>query len=148
MQTQTHGKTLLLFVFLLAISACEPIGPMPGGELSGNVATYPSSWSALNASEVVQLEVNGPYSVNIWGGGVDRGYYVAAGKGSESKWTRKIAQNSAVRLRIAETIYELTAIKVDDDDELKTVLEAYRTKYELEASEDFPNAILYRLEAR
>tara|TARA_B100000497_G_scaffold72864_1_gene81786 strand:- start:2288 stop:2734 length:447 start_codon:yes stop_codon:yes gene_type:complete len=148
MQTHTHGKTLLLFVFLLAISACEPIGPMPGGGLSGNVATYPSSWSALNASEVVQLEVNGPYSVNIWGVGVDRGYYVAAGKGSESKWTRKIAQNSAVRLRIAETIYELTAIKVDDDDELKTVLEAYRTKYELEASEDFPDAILYRLEAR
>ena len=54
--------------------------------------------------------------------------------------------NSAVRLRIEKKIYELQAIRVNDD---KTqVLLIYNSKYDLEANRDFPNAILYRLETR
>ncbi len=148
MQAHIDGKAILLLISILTISACEPIGPLPGGELSGKLGAVPTSWLTLDDAEVVPLEVNGPYSVNIWGIGVSQGYYVAAGKGIESKWSRKIVGDSAVRLRIAETIYELDAVQVDDSNELDVVLEAYREKYELEASEDFPNAILYRLDAR
>ncbi len=148
MQNRYSGKALLLVISLLLISACEPMGPIPGGELSGTVISHPPSWTTLNETEVVQFEVNGPYSINIWGVGTNKGYYVAAAKGDEAKWTRKIAENSAVRLRIGDNIYKLNATRVDDADEIQDVLKVYKTKYELEAGEDFPDAILYRLDPR
>lgn len=137
----------LLFA-LVFVAGCEPKGPIPGGELSGDITPNPETWIELNDTEVVQLEVNGPYSVNIWGVGTERGYYVAAAKGDETKWASKLSENSAVRLRIEKNIYELQAIRVSDEDEKAQVLVIYNSKYDLEANGDFPNAILYRLEAR
>ena len=137
----------LLFALVFVVG-CEPMGPIPGGELSGTITPYPESWLAMSDEEVVQMEVNGPYSLNIWGIGTERGYYVAAGKGKEAKWASKISENSAVRLRIESNIYELQATAVTDEDEKAQVLVVYKNKYDLEADDDFPNAILYRLEAR
>lgn len=148
MQNRKFTLVPALLLALAFVAGCEPMGPIPGGELSGTITTYPESWRALNDEEVVQLEVNGPYSLNIWGIGTERGYYVAAGKGKEAKWAKKISENSAVRLRIDSNIYELQATPVTDEDEKEQVLVVYRNKYELEANDDFPNAILYRLEAR
>jgi len=148
MRNRISAPIFLLLASLILIAGCEPKGPIPGGELSGTVVTHSGSWSQLNATEVVQLEVNGGYSVNIWGVGLDRGYYVASAKGDKSKWARKLSVNPAVKLRIEDNIYELVAVPVHDEDESKSVLLAYKDKYELEETEDFPDSTLYRLDPR
>ena len=70
----------------LLILACGPLGPLPGGELSGSVASAPSDWSFTDEQENVQLETrpSDPYSVNVWGAGVDGSFYVAAGRGADT----------------------------------------------------------------
>lgn len=135
-------------VCLTLLSACEPIGPIPGRSLAGDVGSLPHAWEAFNNAEVVQLEVNGPYSVNVWGVGLHDFYYVAAAEGLESRWAQRIAVDPNVRLRIGDTIFELAAQVVDDDKERQRVGDAFSRKYDIEASEDFPEVVIYRLGAR
>jgi len=148
MRNRVSAIPLLMFLSLFLVAGCDPTGPIPGGELSGQVVAHPGSWNKLNDIEVVQLEVAGSYSVNIWGVGLDQAYYVASAKGEEAKWSSKIAANAAVRLRIEDQLYELKAVQVKDPEESKAVVLAYKEKYELEANEDFPDSILYRLDKR
>jgi hypothetical protein len=140
---------LLPVMLLLALSACEPIGPLPGTSLAGNVEPAPENWSALDTSRTIQLETlvdKKPYSVNIWGVGLGQYYYVASAKGAESRWAKRIARNNQVRLRIDQSIFELTAIIVTDQAERDKAALAFQHKYDIEQSEDFPDAIVYRLE--
>jgi len=139
---------LLPTVLLLALSACEPMGPLPGTSLAGIVEPAPENWSALDTSETIQLETladNKPYSVNIWGVGLGQFYYVASAKGAESRWAKRIARNNRVRLRIDQSIFELSAVIISDQAERDKVALAFQKKYDIEQSEDFPDAIVYRL---
>ena len=132
----------------LILAACEPIGPLPGTGLSGQVVATPASWEPTNIVEVIQLETSGPRSVNIWGVGLDTGYYVASSAGEKSTWASRITRDPEVRLRIEDNIYELRAEVVTDAEELARVGAAFQQKYELDAGEDFPEATLYRLDPR
>jgi hypothetical protein len=136
---------------VLLLSACQPMGPMPGGELSGAVAPAPADWTAADAAEIVQLETrpDSPYSVNIWGVGIGPAYYIAAGAG-ETTWTANIAADPNVRLKVGEVIHELRAVKVTDAAELDIVRAAYVRKYEMsdDQREQSGSATVFRLEAR
>lgn len=137
---------LLLSLTLLA--ACEPIGPIPGRALSGEVSEPPADWQPLDEADVIQLETSGPYSVNIWGAVAGDHYYVASSAGEESRWAQRIARSPDVRARIDGRLFELRAVVVEDEDELEAVADAFNEKYDLDAEEDFPDVIIYRLEPR
>ena len=142
----------LFFGFLFAL-ACGPLGPLPGGHLSGELEpTPPSDWSFAEDEKTVQLETNpsDPYSVNVWGAGIGKGFYLAAGGGAESRWAQNIASNPEVRLRIGRRIYELRAMRVDEDPrERQDFLAAMKRKYDWDpTAEETREAWLYRLEAR
>ncbi len=143
--------TITVLLLALALAACQPMGPMPGGELSGTVAPAPADWTAADAAEIVQLETRpaSPYSVNIWGVGIGPAYSVAAG-GGETTWTANIAADPAVRLKVGEAIYELRAVRVTDPAELDVVRLAYGRKYEMsdDQREQSGSATVYRLEPR
>ncbi len=134
-------------VLLLLLAACEPVGPIPGTRLSGTTAVPPADWTGLNAVEVVQLEVTGPYVVNVWGVGLRDGYYVVAAEGNDSKWARRIQRDAKVRLRIGDTIYPLVA-EIQPRSSLDVVRDAFRAKYDVDDDSDFPDAIVFRLHAR
>lgn len=147
-------RGFLLITAMLAallLPACQPMGPMPGGKLSGTVAPAPADWTAADAVEVVQLETRpgSPYSVNIWGVGIGPAYYVAAG-GGETTWTANIEADANVRLKVGDVIHELRAVKVSDAAELDIVRAAYGRKYEMsdDQREQSGSATVFRLEAR
>ncbi|MBW2421907.1 MAG: nitroreductase family deazaflavin-dependent oxidoreductase [Deltaproteobacteria bacterium] len=140
-----------LFLSLFALG-CGPIGPFPGGSLSGEVATsLPDDWSFSDEVENVQLETrpSEPYSVNVWGVGIGDRFYLASGRGGEAGWVRHIAEDPNVRLRVGGAIYELRAVRVSVDTDGDRFLEALKRKYDWEPSaRERDRAWLFRLEPR
>lgn len=149
--TRRVAGVLPLLVVFLAM-ACDPLGPLPGGALSGPVSAVPSDWAFSDEIETVQLETRpeDPYSVNIWGAGLDDGFYIASGQGGEAEWAQHISDNSDVRLRVGEAVYELRATRVDQDSEAREAfLAAVQRKYDWTPDgEDTESAWLYRLDPR
>ena len=106
-------------VLSLALLACGPLGPLPGGRLSGEVAGAPPDWAFSDAEKNVQLETRpgDPYSVNVWGVAVGDHFYLASGQAGESKWAQYIVEDPEVRLRVAGTVYEMRAVRVEGETE-------------------------------
>ena len=149
-------RPILVPISILALAlttmACGPMGPIPGGRLSGEVApSAPAEWSSSDSIKNVQLETrpSDPYSVNIWGVGIGDRFYVASGRGEENTWARYILEDPNVRLRVGEIIYELRALRVTDEESRTAFLEALQRKYEWEPDDDeAANAWLFRLDSR
>lgn len=138
----------ILIVVLL--SGCDPMGPLPGGALTGEVTTPPDNWALLAETETVQLETNpdDPYSVNLWVVSVESRLYIAAG-GGETKWSTHFSTDPNVRLRIDRNIYELRASPVDNHQELEEVRLAYVDKYAMKSdSPQFDDSRVFRLDRR
>jgi hypothetical protein len=140
----------LLALSLLAL-ACGPLGPLPGGALSGTPSQPPQDWSRAADEDTVQLETrpSDPYSVNVWGVGLETGFYVASGKGEDANWAKHIQADPNVRLQIGDTIYELRAGRVTDEAELESFRKALEAKYDFEVSpEQRDRAWIFRLDPR
>ena len=143
-------RTALLALSLLAL-ACGPLGPLPGGEISGMAAETPSDWSAVAAEGNVQLETrpSDPYSVNLWGVGLESGFYVASGRGGDASWVKHIEADPNVRLRIGAAVYELRAERVTGEDELAGFSKALEAKYDFDVTpEQRDRAWIFRLDPR
>jgi hypothetical protein len=149
-----YSFALLSWMFV----ACGPLGPLPGGEIDGALASTPAGdWSFTDAHWTVQLETRpgDPYSVNVWCAAAGGRLYVGAGRGGSSTWSRALLDNPRARVRIGTVLYEVTAIRVADDAEIETYLDALSLKYSSSDAElsDFqpssdqpPSAVLFRLE--
>ena len=141
-----------LLILSFAVLGCEPWGPLPGGRLSGEVApNAPADWSFADEHEVVQIETrpSDPYSVNLWGAGVGESFFVAAGEGETADWAHHLLEDPNVRLRVGDTIYELRAVRIQDEAEVTRFMSALRRKYEFEPTEEQRrDAWLFRLDAR
>lgn len=143
-------RVFVSIVFIVALTGCDPMGPLPGGALAGEVTTPPDDWAMIEEIETVQLETNpdDPYSVNLWVVSLDSGLYIAAG-GGETRWSKQITIDPEVRLRINHKIYELRASSVDDNEELEEVRRAYVDKYAMESdSAQFNDSRVFRLDQR
>ena len=147
-----YGLSFLLISLTMLLSGCdEPFIVMPGGELSGEVAELPDDWTSLNEVEIVQIETRPeePYSVNVWM--IARGPYVYIATGEDdTRWTRHIDVNPAIRLRIEGKIYELRASRVENQNEKISIGEEYTKKYGVDDDDDnwVDNGQLFRLEPR
>ena len=107
-------------------------------------------WSFTQASETVQLETNPaePYSVNIWVTAAGEQLYVHAGA-NRSTWVEYIEADPNVRLRVNESIYELSASRVEDQAEFDRFSAAYEKKYgSRPRNESVAEAYLFRLTVR
>ena len=144
-------RTALCLAGLLLLAGCEePFIVFAGGELSGEVAFPPDSWSEFDQLDTVQLETqpDDPYSINIWAVSVASDLYVATGEDG-TNWTEHIAKDAAVRVRGGSTIYELEARLVTDTAELARVSQAYVSKYDLDESDNWVmQGIVFRLDRR
>lgn len=139
----------------LVTFGCGPLGPIPGGRLSGEVFSAPvSDWSFASAVETIQLETrpDDPYSVNIWFVSQGSRLWVASGGGDESKWAQNLAADPRARLRIDGKVYERTAVRADDQAEQDEVLVLYQTKYSSvprsPVAKDEDKAVVFRMDPR
>ena len=146
-------KPLLLLVVLSIVSAAgcgRPFILLPGGALEGTAAAVPESWSFTDGIETVQLETRPaePYSVNIWATAAGEFVYVHAGA-NRSAWVEHIEADPNVRLRVNESIYELSATRVTDQAEFDRFSDAYEKKYgRRPRNENVAEAYLFRLTTR
>ena len=146
-------KPLLLLVLLsiVSVAGCgRPFVLLPGGALEGTTAAVPESWSFTDGIETVQLETRPaePYSVNIWATAAGEYVYVHAGA-NRSAWVEHIEADPNVRLRVNESIYELSASRVEDQAEFDRFSAAYEKKYgRRPRNESVAEAYLFRLTAR
>ncbi len=143
-------RRLLLLCTVAALGGWGPFLLLPGGELDGTVSPPPDDWSVTDPIKTVQLETrpSDPYSVNIWVVALDGMAYVHAGA-NRAAWVEHIEADTRVRLRVGETIYELTAERVTDAAEFERFSDAYEAKYDRRPrNENVNEAYLFRLSAR
>lgn len=122
----------LVFSCLAFLVACSPMGPLPGGELSGTVQAIPHDWSASLEMPIVQVQTrpNNPYSINIWGVAHESNFYIGSGGGEESAWVGHLAEDPSIRLRLGTNLYLLKAVRVRNETEQALVRGLYLEKYE------------------
>ena len=128
-------RRIAMVALLAALVGCEPMGPIPGGKLSGEVVTEPvGDWGFASGEETLQLETrpDDPYSVNVWFVSQGSRLWVASVGGDVSGWGEMMIADPRVRLRVDGKLYERKAARVTEQAELDEVTVLYKTKYDYE----------------
>ena len=89
-----------------------PIGPIPGGALSGPGDPNPNpDWTAL--PEVIELEIRPekPWSLSVWNAVVDGKLYVPSAFGARRRWPAVALEDPRVRFRAGGKIYERRIVR-------------------------------------
>ena len=145
----TRPALFLSLMLTTLIAACgDPVLLLPGGALEGSTAAAPDSWVFTDSVDTIQLETRpgDPYSVNIWVIALGGNLYVHAGT-NRATWVENMEADPNVRLRVNDSIYELVASRVDDQDEFDRFSDAYERKYgRRPRNENVAEAYLFRLE--
>lgn len=140
---------LLSIGFICACSA--PVGPISGGALEGDQATWPDDWAFADDTENVLLQTNpdDPYSVTIWTVTSAGNLYIAA-MSKDSKWAKNMTQNPNVIISIEGNLFDARATVVTDRLESELVSQAYFEKYEFDSAENFDEdeGLVFRLSQR
>lgn len=121
---------LAAMLVLPLLLGCGPTLLLPGGALGDTSSTPPRDWTWTDEVSTIQLETRpeDPYSVNLWVVGIAQKLYVHAGA-NRSNWVENIESDAAVRVQIDEQIFELVAIRVEDQAEFDVFSDAYEKKY-------------------
>ena len=147
----------------LATACSSPFLVTSGGALRDPVVSEPvEDWSVTNSVDTFLLETrpDDPYSVIVNGVGAGDDFYIASqgwrrvmGGSDKARWLAYIEADPRVRLGVEGRVYELRAVRIQDEDELARVQQLFRAKYGEEAeswgfwlSEEPP--WVYRLEPR
>ena len=143
-----NAAVVLLSMSLLC--ACSgPIGPIPGGKLQGTPTPWPDDWNFSDEVENILLETNpdDPYSVTVWCVTQANNLYVAAAS-EESRWVQNMRNNPKVLVNIDGQLFTGIARDVSNNEEIRQVIQAYLSKYEIESEEDFvqEGGVLFRVE--
>jgi len=134
----------------LLVTGCAEYLPISSGALEGRVLPLPPSLDRITQDKIIQLETGTieAYSVNLWVVEVLGYLHVFAGD-NKAKWVENIEQNSKVRLRSGDKIFELEAIRVHDPEIFELFAEAWEAKYgNRPQNESVEQTYLYRLRPR
>ena len=113
---------LLTTGFVTWSSAC-PCDRTPGGYLFGDAPEGSiSDWSFANDVPLCQIQVSAgliPYSINLNCMATSSGdLYLSCGACENKGWGGRALDNGRMRIRLAETVYPVTATRVLDPNEL------------------------------
>lgn len=151
-------KIFVVGLVLVGLQACGgPIGPFPGGKLSGAVHTdQVESWSFATDIEVAQLESQpaDPHSINVWVGVVDDQLYIpsslifGAENPQDREWVRYVLADPRIRLRIEDRVYPLNLERVLDEDTINKVKNVLLAKYAEQTTEQTDRAWVFQVSNR
>jgi len=127
-----------LFAALLS-AGCAPFLVFPGGQLRGMlVSTEVGDWGFTDESEFVEIETrpDRPYSVQVYGVGSGNAFYIASqgwrgalGSANRARWISHLAEDPRIRLLVGDALYELEAVRVDEESEIERVRQLFLKKY-------------------
>ena len=109
-----------LFVFLLdafgGYLMDGPLGPIPGGRMSGPVVdpAEPLDWSGAEREIEIEVRPEQPWSLTVWRVVVDGDLYIPSGNGAERRWTQVAVADPRVRVRSQGRIQEGCLVRIED----------------------------------
>ncbi len=123
----------LLTIIGLAIGAAllSPISPLPGGALTGEVADEPvNDWSfaADESFGYLETQVPEPRTITVTCIVSDGQLYVGCSSCSGRYWSQRLIAEPKVRYRVLGKIYNVTATRVEDADEIDRAWRARAAK--------------------
>jgi hypothetical protein len=141
----------LFFALVFAAFACNgPFFVLPGGTLDGDARSAPEDWGFAGDYGTIQLETRpeDPYSVNIAFTVIEGRLFINAGD-TETQWVQNIEMSPDVRLRMDGALYDLRAVRVNDEDEIAKFAEAWTNQsvFRRDPSE-LQEVWIYHLESR
>lgn len=136
--TSTQTSRLLLITLLsTALTACGPIGPMPGLALGGTETKAPANFEQAAAVNLVQIKTKRwgwlPQVHHIWAVGIDDAVYAVAVP--NASWRKQLEADPNVQLRMGDATYHLIANQISSDAERRRAYDAYVAKYAGELEE-------------
>ena len=137
-------------LFSLLVTGCAEYLPISSGALEGTVLPLPVSLDSITQKKIIQLETrtSEAYSVNLWVVEVAGYPHVFAGD-NKARWVENIEQNSNVRLRSGDEIFEFEAVRVNDPEIFALFSEAWEAKYgNRPQNENVEQTYLFRLRPR
>jgi hypothetical protein len=132
--------------------ACEPIGPIAGGRLSGEPVSGPvDDWSFADPEPTIQIETRpgDPHSVTVWCVAHEGRLYVPSRHPERKRWVKNVLEDPRVRVRVDGRLYEGVAVRVTDAAEIEGVVPALLRKYEIEPrdAEEERDVWLFRIDS-
>ncbi len=121
---------------LVAIASGGPLGPIPGGALSGDPATGDPPLDALGAAREIELQVDpaNPRSMTTWVLVHDGQVYVPAAFAESKTWPRLAESDGRVVLRLGGRLWNRQAVRVTDPATLSTLIGELARKYGFDPS--------------
>ena len=143
------GPVPLWVASAMLLSSCgAPLGPIPGGKLQGVIEPWPKDWSHAEEVENVLLETNqtDPYSVTIWGLGIEESFFVGASKRS-NQWAENLEKDPRVGLDVDGALYRALAKRVTNSQTNDEVAQKFIAKYDLDPDALKSEGAFYQLTA-
>ncbi|MFK7895467.1 MAG: hypothetical protein AB8G23_06505 [Myxococcota bacterium] len=144
---------------VLVLLGCGPVGPIPGGALSGEIGPAEvTDWSFAAEVETAQLETRpgNPHSVNCWFAAVGEDLYVPTSiilgpkKPELRSWVAHVAEDPRVRIRLGDAVFGREAVRVEEGPEFAAARLALESRYGIAIEDRDPEREIwiYRLDPR
>ena len=93
-----------------------PIGPLAGGELTGNQQPAPEDWSFSNDQFTIAVEVgpDDPHSVTVICFIVNGELYIPAQGAADKDWPQMAIADGRAKVRIEEDLYPVRLVRIED----------------------------------
>jgi hypothetical protein len=130
---------LVVVAGLLCATRSDPIGLVPGRELSGELVLEPvRDWSFTDEHRTIAVETRPamPHSVTTICFAVDGALYVPASRAAEKSWPHFAVSDPRVRVKVGDKIYPGVARRVEDAELRPKLMAAASEKYDFEPPED------------
>lgn len=123
-------RHLAIGLMALFLTACGPMGPVPGVVLGGETQSAPDDFANVQQHDLIQIETQMagmiPQVHNIWGVGIGDAVFAIGEPGSG--WRARLDEDPNTRVRVGDAVYELTAAPIKEE-EKQPALDAYVAKY-------------------
>ena len=125
---------LVLALLVLRVIGLDPHERRPGLWLKGNVVTSPvTDWSSTDRYQTVKVQTRSsyllPHSVTTFCIAYNGQLYLATTRPETRQWSRNVARDPHVRLKIGDQLFDRSLLVVTDPAEREAVLQARAKKY-------------------
>jgi hypothetical protein len=130
---------LALIAALAYATRSNPIGPLAGRELTGEVVTTAiTDWSFTDEHPLIAVETRpaAPHSVTVICFSHDGALYVPARGGSAKDWPHFAVSDPRVRVKIGDKVYPALATRVEDPELRRVLIAAAAGKYDFEGPQE------------
>jgi len=117
---------IILLIIILAIGGLlfSPLSPLPGGALTGEIVEEPvNDWSFAEDERICHFEMNppDPYSITVTCIVHEGQLYVGCRSCPSKGWHDYINTDPNARYRVLGKVYNVTAVRVTDPEEVNRV---------------------------